>query len=868
MQVSYKWLKEYVDLSLSPQELAKALTGRGVTVEQVTARNPGVEGVLIGRVESIVRHPQADTLWVCQVDVGRAEPIQVVTGAANVKQGDLVPAAVPGSRLPGMEMTVRELRGMESHGMLCSPEELGIDEGGDGILILPPDPTLAPGMDAVEALGLNDWILELDLTANYASHCQSMVGVAQEVAAILGTDLRYPDTYTNDQPNTDAAKMVSVAIDDPDLCARYTARILRGVTVGPSPAWLQARVRAAGMRPISNIVDISNFVMLELGQPLHTFDYQKIVGKRIGVRRAEPAERMTTLDGQERVLDPDVLVITDGSGPVAMAGVMGGRETEVTDQTTDILIESAHFHNINNRRTSLRLNLPSEAARRFTKGVDPSGCLQASNRAAQLIAALAGGKIVRGHVDAYPAPVVPPVIILRPAKVNGHLGLRIRTEKMVAHLERLGMKVLSPAELAADLAAGPPDQAGGDDLSGRPVWAAMHQVSPVPTDPEAYANWSAAARIALEAAGARLEEPGVQKSLVVVAPTRRLDLAAEVDLIEEIARAEGYDAIPATLPVLATSQGGRTPLARQVLLARQAMAAAGLDEVVTHSLVHPRVYDKLRLAADSHHRRYLTLANPMYEERSTLRTTLLPSLLDALQYNANRQVRDVSIFELSHTYLPREQEPLPEEPLMLGIAMMGSQTATGWNSPARPADFYAIKGMVEHLLDALNIPNWSLGRSAHPSLHPGRQALLLVDGIPCGGFGELHPAVQEAWDLPDRVYVAELDFQSLLGGAHAMRQYRPVPRHPAVSRDVALVIRADTPAARVAAAIRAAGGDLIEAVHLFDLYEGEHVRQGHRSLAYRIIYRASDRTLTDGELEPVHERVRAALKKLGAELRS
>lgn len=891
MKVSYNWLMDYVDVDLSPQELAKRLTARGVVVETLTYANPGVEGVVVGRVVEMARHPNADTLWVCQVDVGGGKVLQILTGAQNVTPGALVPAAIPGARLPGMVMETKKLRGLDSHGMLCSEKELEVGDDGDGIMILPPEEDLEPGMDVSEVLGLNDWILELDLTANYASHCQSMIGVAQEVAALIGAGVIMPEIYTEDEPGTDVAKMVSIAIEDPDLCDRYTARIVRGVKVGPSPAWLQARLRAAGMRPINNIVDVANFVMLELGQPLHTFDYQKLKNNKpesqrtgrdmrptagdsgavqIVVRRAQPGEKITTLDQQERTLDSDVLLITEGGTPVAMAGVMGDLYTEVDEQTVDILIESAHFNNINNRRTALKYNLPSEAAKRFTKGVDPSGAVRAADRAAQLIAELAGGTVIRGHADLYPRPTVPPVIVLRTARVNELLGLTLTADLMTEHLRNLGFAVLTPADLASDLATGAPEpeEEEGADLGGRPVWTAMHQVSPVPVDPEAYSAWAEAAWAALEKAGEQLDAIGGLEALVVVVPTRRLDIAVEVDLVEEIARSEGYDAIPLELPRLESARGGRTPLAEQVLAARRALAGAGLDEVMTYSLTHPRVYDKLNLPAGHPARNYLTLANPMYEDRSTLRTLLMPGLLDTLSYNVNRQNRDLAIFEISHVYRPVEGQQLPDEPRMLGLALMGNLAPLGWNSPEKPADYYTLKGIIEHLLAVMDVQNWSVERGDHPSLHPGRQAALLVGDQVAGHFGELHPLVAQAWDLPGRVYIAEIDFAALAGAVRPLREYGGVPRFPAVSRDVALLVGHDLPASQVEATIRQAGGDLLEDVALFDLYQGERLAPGKRSLAFRLTYRAHDRTLTEADLEPVHNRVREALRELGAELRS
>lgn len=876
MKVSYNWLKEYVDIPLSPQELADALTARGVVVEEMHSNNPGVEGVVVGRVVEIVHHPNADTLWVCQVDVGGGQVLQILTGAQNVRQGNLVPAAVPGSKLPGMKLKTKKLRGMESHGMLCSPDELGLPEGHDGILILPENSGLEPGMDAAEVLGLNDWIMELDLTANYASHAQCMIGVAQEVAAILGTEVRIPDTFVPEVPGTDVEKLISVRIDEPDLCSRYVARVVRGVQIKESPLWMQTRLRAAGMRPINNIVDIANYVMLELGQPLHTFDYNRIAKHQITVRRGRVGERFTTLDGQERLLDGDTLVITDGNGPVALAGVMGGLESEVNDETTDILIESAHFDQINNRRTALRMNLPSEAASRYTKGVDPSGCLRAANRAARLMVELAGGSVVAGHLDVLPRPATPPVILLRTDRVNALLGMNLSVERMKEHLTRLNMAVLTPADLAADLAAGKPErgETDGEDLGGRPVWTAIHQVSPVPARPDAYAAWADAAWSALEKAGQRMERLQAGENtpedhlLVVVSPTARLDIAEEVDLVEEIARSEGYDAIPTELPPLASSRGGRSALAEKVLAARRHLAGVGLDEVLTHSLTHPRVFDKLRLPADSADRKCISLANPLYEDRSILRTTLIPGLLDTLVYNANRQVRDLGVFEISHVYRPKDGDVLPDEPWMLGIALMGDQAEPGWTKASRPADFFLLKGLIAGLLDAMNIKNWTVEPGSHPALHPGRQATLLVNGRACGTFGELHPLVQKEWDLPDRVLVAELDFQTLAEAGPDLREYRPVSRFPAVTRDVAVVVGQDLPAAKVEETIRTAGGKLVTGVLLFDLYQGERMQRGKRSLAFRITYQDAERTLTDAEVEEIHGKVRAALQALGAELRS
>jgi phenylalanyl-tRNA synthetase beta chain len=877
MKVSYHWLKEYVDVTDSPAVLAEKLTARGLKVEVVEARNPGVSGVIAGRVVSIERHPNADTLFVCQVETGSGR-LQVVTGAPNVRAGDLVPFAVPGSRLPGKEMGIAAFRGVESHGMLCSPEELGINEGGDGILILPPDPAVVPGTDAAELLGLNDTVIELDLTTNYAAHCQSMIGVALEVAAITGGEVRWPsalvagDAGLDPAEPSDTERIVSVRIDDPDLCARYTARVIEGIRIGPSPAWLQARLRAAGMRPINNVVDATNYVMLELGQPLHAFDFLKVGERQIVVRRARDGETMVTLDKQERRLDADTLVIADAVVPVALAGVMGGYDSEVTEETETILLESAIFESINNRRTSRRLGLPSEASSRFTKGVDPSGVIYAANRAAALIAELAGGRVLPGAADAYPRPYVPKVIPFRLARVNGHSGLSLPAEAITAHLERLSIRVLRPSDLVADLAAGAPEEGAekGDDLPGRPVWTAIHQVSPVPSNPDSYDGWAQAAWQELERAGAQLSAwgAGEGEARVAVVPTRRLDLAEEIDLVEEVARSEGFDRIPATLPRGPAVRGGRSRLQELALAIKQTMVAAGLDEVVTYSLLHPRAYDKLRLPPDHPARSFLRLGNPLNEERSTLRTTLLPGLLDVLQHNVNRGIRDLGMFEISAVYRPVPGSTLPDEPQWLGMALMGVQHAKAWNRHETVADFYTAKGILAAVLDALNIRGWSVKRANDPVGHPGRTAHLVKGELQLGTFGELHPKVAEAWDLPGRVIYALLPLAALAEAAADLRPYRPVPRYPAAARDVSFVIAQQVAAGTIEEAIRRAGGDLVEEVRLFDLYQGEKIRAGYRSLAYAITYRSAERTLTDVDVEAVHGKVRRALGELGAELRS
>lgn len=866
MKVSYQWLQDYVTVGDTPADLAEKLTGVGVAVDTVTPLNEGVRGVVAGRIEKVVPHPSAATLLVCTVNVGAAEALTIVTGAPNVRPGDMVPVAVPGAAIAGgREIDVAEFRGVTSQGMLCAPDELGIPEGHDGILILPPDTPV--GADCVGLLGLDDQVLQLDLTANYASHCQAMIGVAQEYAALTAQAVRWPQPAVVETGFGRIADRIRIRIEDPDLCPRYAGRMIEGVTIGPSPPWLQSRLRAAGMRPINNIVDITNFVMLELGQPLHAFDYERIRGQEVIVRRARDGEELTTLDGQRRVLDREVLVIADNVGPMVIAGVMGGEDSEVTDQTRTIFLESALFQNINNRRTSRRYSLPSEASSRYTKGVDPSGVIRAMDRAAQLMAELAGGRVVPGILDVYPRPYPPRVIPVRLRRLRTLIGLPLDLAEVRAHLERLGMQVLAPADLRAAAAA----LASGAAEPDTPVWQAIRAVSPVPTEPEAYAGWAAAAREQVQRAADTLARwPGPEAEVfVVVVPTRRLDITIEDDIVEEVCRQHGYDRIEATLPTGPAVRGGRQPDQEVVLAARRILAGAGLNEVLTYSLTHPRVYDWMRLPADSPYRRYLTVQNPLLEERSILRTLLLPSLLAALQYNINRQVRDAALFEIWKVYHPQDQGKLADEQWRLAIVGHGQVAAKTWNSPAQAADFYWLKGVLELLLERLGVAGADLGRPAEcVYLHPGRSAGLWLGGQQVGVYGELHPEVQAAWDLPGRTYVAEIEFAPLVAGAMERRSYAPVARHPAVVRDVALVIREDLPAAAILDTIHRAGGEWLEEVRLFDLYRGDPVPAGKRSLAYSLTYRAPDRTLTDAEVGAVQDQVRAALVGLGAELRS
>lgn len=806
MLVSYKWLQQYVDVPVSPEELAERLTLSGLAVEGVHNLGEGIEKVYTGKILRINSHPNADKLVVCEITTGGPASHQIVTGATNVKEGDVIPVAVEGARLAGgLVIKKAKLRGVESRGMLCSGQELGLDprtmpaEQAHGIMILPPDTPL--GLDIRPVIGLDDTVLELDLTPNRGD-ALSMVGVAREVAALLGQKLRLPETGAAEKGEGIEGRAL-VDIEDAELCRRYVARLFTNIKVGPSPLWMQERLRAAGVRPISNIVDITNYVMMELGQPLHAFDYNTLKDGHIIVRRAREGETMVSLDGMERRLTEEMLVIADPGGPVAVAGVMGGLATEVTEKTTAVLLESAWFNPISIRKTSRVLGLRSESSSRFEKGIDLTGCLRAADRAARLIEELGAGEVAPGAVDNYPSPYVPKTIILRPERIEYILG----------------------AEVPGDTAAG--------ILSGL--------------------------------------EFGVQQSdgnLLVTVPGHRPDVTLEIDLIEEVARMHGYNRIPATLINGPSTRGARTRQQRLEMTVKDKMAGLGMSEVVTYSFINPVAFDRINLPPDSPLRNVLPLQNPLSEEHSVMRTTMLPGLVEVLQKNVNRRVTSLSIFEIGKVFLPVEGGPLPEERKVLAAAAMGF-TPRGWNISPAPVDFYYLKGVLESLFEQIGVTGYSFEpERENPSYHPGRAARVVVDGELAGLLGELHPDVVENYELPHRAVALELDFDMLARAAGRPRKYRQLPRYPGIERDLAVVVGTDVPAVDILSVIRKSGGKLLRQVALFDVYRGGQVQEGCQSMAFSLTFRADDRTLTEEEVTVPIASIRESLAKIfGARLR-
>lgn len=802
MRVSYRWLMDYVDIPWPVEELADRLTMAGVKVETLERlAPPELAGIVVGEVRQINRHPAADNLLVCQVDVGKGLHT-VVTGATNLKVGDRVPVALPGSVLPGgRRIEAATFRGVLSEGMLCSEAELKVGDDADGIWVLPQDVPI--GKSVMDALGLDDTVLHLEIYPNRPD-CLSVIGVAREVAALAGTRLRLPEMAVReaDEP---VAQLAAVEVVDTDLCPRYTARVMRHVRIAPSPAWVVQRLKVAGMRPINNVVDITNLVMWEWGQPLHAFDYDQLTGGRIVVRRARPGERLVTLDGVERTLDADMLVIADAERPVGVAGVMGGGNSEVTEATTTVLLESANFHPASVRRTARRLGLRTEASHRFEKGLDPNLAAVASLRAAQLMQELAGAQVLAGVVDVYPCPVAPRTISCRPERIRRLLGTDLSDERIAAYLQSLELSVQREGE-----------------------------------------------------------------RLVVTVPTFRPDIQQEADLAEEVARLYGYDRLPEALPGGTSQVGGQRqplPLLDRV---RDVLVAMGLLECMTYSFVHPATADRLRWAPDDPRRQFIPLRNPLSEEYAVMRTSLVGGLLETAARNRSRGVRAVHLFEIGAVYHPKSLPltELPYERRKIGILMMGPLPQEQWGGRVGEATFYHLKGAVERLLAALRLEG-SFAPAGDPTFHPGRQAVVTVGGQAAGVLGEVHPLVAEAYDLGEtRVYAAELDVDVLAAAAPAGVRYRPLPRFPAVDRDIALLVPKAVTAAAVAACIRAAAGEMLEEMALFDVYEGPQVAAGHRSLAYSLRLRAPDRTLTDEEANAIVARIEEALaRQLGVRLR-
>lgn len=795
MFVPVSWLKEYVDINnIDIKEFCDKMIMSGSNIEETHSFGQNIQDVVVGKILEIEKHPDADKLSICSVDVGE-EKLTIVTGATNIKEEDYIPVVKAGGILPGgIEIKKGELRGVESNGMLCSAKELGFSDNvipvahKDGIFIL--DKAYPLGIDIVDALELKEEIVEFEITPNRPD-CLSMIGIARETAAVFLKTLTYPDTKVNNEMDN-VNNYISIEIKKPELCKRYVGRVVKDIKIEQSPWWLQKKLITSGVRPINNIVDITNYVMLEYGQPLHAFDLDYLAGNKIIVDTARDHQRFTTLDDAERELDSSMLLINDGEKGVALAGVMGGVNSEVKDDTTMILIESASFNADNIRATSKKLGLRTEASSRFEKGIDSNLCLDAVNRVCKLIEILGAGTVVKGTVDVYPKVEEPKIIKVRANRINTLLGTKLRIDEIADIFKRLEMKV----------------ECQNDDLYVEP-------------------------------------------------PTVRLDLKSEIDFLEEVARIYGYDNLDITVPK-GNVQGVKTN--KQILedMVKETLIALGINEIQTYSFVSPKGVDMIKLNESSMKRNFVKLINPLGEENSVMRTTLIPNMIEVLVRNYNRNIPNAAAFEIGRVFLPVENEKLPMEPVSFVLGMYGEKN-----------DFYQLKGIVEAVLEKIGIKDIEfLPEKHHPTFHPGRCANILYKDTFIGTIGELHPDVAENYDIGTRTYIAEMDFENILMVANTEKYYAPLPKYPAMVRDMALVVEEQTYVKEIEDIVKQYGGKILEKIELFDIYRGKQVKEGYKSVAYSLTYRNLNKTLTDEEVSAVHQSILEALKeKLGVTLR-
>lgn len=808
MKTPLKWLKQYVDIPVGVEEFASRMIMCGFEVEGIEDPGAAISGVVVGRINKLQKHPNADKLHICAMDVGGGRPLQVVTGATNVYEGALVPVATIGAKLHGgLEIKHSTLRGVDSEGMLCSGGELGIDDawypgaGVDGILILRED--YAPGTDVKGIMGLDEPTIDFKITANRAADCMSMVGLAREASVVLGTKLREPvvDYFEKGGLISD---YLSVLDRDYTLCPRYMARVIRDVKIADSPLWMRQALAAAGVRPINNIVDISNYVMLEMGQPMHAFDYRNLRGGQIIIRPAEEAEKLLTLDEKERTLTNNMLVIADGEGPVALAGIMGGEHSGIYNDTTTVVFESANFEWRSNRVTSRVLGMRTESSSRYEKSLPVYLAEAALNRAMALIQELGAGEIVEGVIDCHESLPQPKAITVSAKRICGLLGQDIDTVEIIKILEKLGFGVAC----------------NGDNLT-------------------------------------------------IAVPLWRQDVESYADIAEEVQRIYGYDTIPSVPPPGEALQGRRTRRQEEILKLKGLLAGMGLNEALSYSFIAPAALDKLGLTPGDALRDAVRLINPIGEEYSLMRTTLAPSMLRSIATNLNRKNVGVRLFELSRTFRPNIMatlkntdgslslsEPcLEKETLCIGIAEQGME-------------YFDLKGIVEAVFERFGIAGIEYKPGAACYYHPGRSATCMLNGVCAATLGEMHPDVAAAFDIDQKVYLAEMDIESLLANARHDNAIKPLPRFPAISRDLAVSVDRLCPVGDMLCVIRKAGGSLLESVELFDIYEGKQAGEGRKSVAFTLVFRSADHTLVDDEAGDCFDAIVQALNlTFSAEMR-
>ncbi|MEA3465984.1 MAG: phenylalanine--tRNA ligase subunit beta [Thermodesulfobacteriota bacterium] len=805
MIVTYNWLKEFVDFDLSADQLSHQLTMAGLEVDFMEMLGAGLDSVIVAQLDSVEPHPDADRLTLCQVNTGM-EVIPVVCGATNHKSGDLIALAQVGTVLPGnFKIKKSKIRGAVSQGMLCSETELGLAEESAGIMILPHG--LELGSAVFDALGLKDVRFEIGLTPNRAD-CLSVAGVAREVAAIVGKKMQLPSGDTITEASTTIDSETSVTIDDADGCLRYMARLIKGVTIAPSPDWLVQRLESIGMRSINNVVDVTNYVLMELGHPLHAFDYQQLRGKKIVVKRATEGEEFVTLDEQTRQLQAGDIVICDAEGSIALAGIMGGGNSEIQDTTVDILLESAYFDPISIRRTSKRLGIHSEASHRFERGADIDIVPVALERAISLIQQVAGGSVAKGVIDTYPKQLVKRQVSITPARTNALLGLDLsleRIEEMLNSIELVTQQVVLDGQFA----------------------------------------------------------------LMTTIPMSRHDLEREVDLIEEIARLNGYDNIPVTMPVSRVVRRLKDDSQTITHALRNTMVAEGFNEIINYSFVSPLVWDKIGLTDDDPRRVNIKVLNPLTEEQSVMRTSLLPAMLETITGNLSYRSQNLSLFELRPIFTVVEGAIQPTESLRLCAAITGRKERDGWSQSDDTVDFYDLKGTIESVFQLLHLSEFRVETNGEqPYLHPGKSCRLYCGKLFLGEMGELHPQIQENYDIDQPVYVVDLDVAALLRTKKGEKSFEPISRFPDGYRDSALLFDDNVNAQQLFDVLSKVKVKNLDDVTLFDMYSGEGVSEGKKSLAIRARYRSMDKTLTDDEINAMHAKIVKSLQKnLGAVIR-
>ena len=786
MKCSRKWLNEFVDLPISEvgdRAFAEAMSVSGSKVESTDDLSLTMKNVKVGRVVSIERHPDSDHMWVCQVDIGD-RTVQICTGAQNVRQGDLVPTALDGSLLPGgIEIKAKPLRGVESDGMLCSFKELGATQHDfpyaieNGILILQGD--YKPGDDMAVKMGLDDHVVDFEITPNRPD-CLCMIGLAREAAVTFGKELKLHEPVVEAKAEGNIADMAKIIIEDADLCPRYTARMVKNVKIAPSPEWMKERIRNAGMRPINNIVDITNYVMMEYGQPMHAFDFACVGDGEIHVRRAREGEFIRTLDGTERNLTTDMLCICDTEKPVAVAGVMGGENSEIVGDTAMVLFESACFNGPSVRRTATALGMRTDASSRFEKGLDAQNTLKAVERACELIELLGAGEVVPGVIDVVPNPIPETTVLLEPDKINALLGTEIDADTMKKILTDLGFTF-------------------DGDLIHVPSW--------------------------------------------------RGDVEHYSDIAEEVARFYGYNEIPTKFTGAISTCGGFTPMQQCERRIGEVLRSLGLDEIITYSFISPSYYDKIRMPADSPLRDSLKILNPLGEDTSIMRTTVLPSMLEILTRNYNFRNKAAFLYEIGKIYLKRD-DGLADEPKIVSIGMFGPDM-----------DFFKLKGIVETAVSLITGKEMRFAaEKENPSYHPGRCARVYVGDECVGVFGQIHPMVASNYGVDTELYCAELSFDVLFANRRELPVYRPLPKFPTVSRDIAVVCSKDIPVGDLVSCIMKNGGSFLKGCSVFDVYTGHHIADGLKSVAFSLTMRADDRTMTDVDADSTVKSVLSALK--------